>query len=68
MYHDFQARIYGLDGMFPRTLRDVTLRPGQASRTFIQGNRVKYYGPVGYFFLMITVLLLLMNCNHFSAE
>ncbi len=61
MYHDFQARIYGFDGMFPRTLRDITLRPGKASRAFIQGNRVQYYGPVGYFFLMITVMLLLMS-------
>ena len=61
MYHDFQARIYGFDGMFPRTLKDITLRPGKASRTFIQGNRVQYYGPVGYFFLMITVMLLIMS-------
>jgi Protein of unknown function (DUF3667) len=61
LYHDFQARIYGVDGMFPRTLRDVTLRPGKASLSFIEGNRVLYYGPVGYFFLMITVLLLIMS-------
>ena len=61
LYHDFQARIYGFDGMFPRTLRDITIRPGAASRTFITGNRVLYYGPVGYFFLMITLWLLLMS-------
>ena len=61
LYHDFQARIYGFDGMFPRTLRDITLRPGHVARKFIEGNRVLYYGPVGYFFLMITVLLLLMS-------
>lgn len=61
LWTDFQARIYGFDGMFPRTLRDLTLRPGKASKIFISGNRVIYYGPVGYFFLMITVLLLLMS-------
>ena len=61
MYHDFQARIYGFDGMFPRTLKDITVRPGKAARSFIDGNRVQYYGPVGYFFLMITVLLLLVS-------
>lgn len=60
-WNDFWARIYGFDGMFPNTLRDLTLRPGVASRTFISGNRVKYYGPVGYFFLMITVFLLLLD-------
>lgn len=60
-WNDFWARIYGFDGMFPNTLRDLTVRPGIASRTFINGNRVKYYGPVGYFFLMITVFLLLLD-------
>ncbi len=55
---DFWARIYGFDGMMPRTLRDLTLRPGVASRKYINGNRVSYYGPVGYFFLMITLLYL----------
>jgi Protein of unknown function (DUF3667) len=60
-WNDFWARIYGFDGMFPNTLRDLTLRPGIATRTFIAGNRVKYYGPVGYFFLMITLFLLLLD-------
>src|SRR5882762_8751747 len=60
-WHDFWARIYGLDGMFPRTFRDLTLRPGYASKEFIRGNRAKYYGPVGYFFLMITLFLLLLS-------
>jgi hypothetical protein len=60
-WYDFWARIYGFDGMFPRTLRDLTVRPGKAAQTYINGNRIKYYGPVGYFFLMITVFLLLLD-------
>ncbi len=60
-WYDFWARIYGFDGLFPRTLRDLTLRPGVATRAFISGNRTLYYGPVGYFFLMITVVLLFMS-------
>jgi hypothetical protein len=59
--NDFVARIYGFDGMFPRTLRDLTIRPGQASLRFIDTNRVAYYGPVGYFFLMITLLYLIAS-------
>jgi hypothetical protein len=65
-WNDFWARIYGFDGMFAQTLRDLTIRPGAASRRFIDGNRVAYYGPVGYFFLMITLLYLvasLLNIN-----
>lgn len=60
-WNDFWARIYGFDGMFPRTLRDITIRPGIASRKYIEGNRVAYYGPVGYFFLMITLMYLVAS-------
>lgn len=60
-WHDFWARIYGFDGMFPRTLRDLTLRPGFAARQFIIGNRARYYGPVGYYFFIITLFLLLLS-------
>lgn len=66
LYHDFQSRVYGFDGMFPRTLRDLTLRPGIVAREYIKGNRVKYNGPVGYFFLMITVFLLLLSIMEVS--
>jgi hypothetical protein len=60
-WQDFWARIYGFDGMFPRTFKDLTFRPGFASMEFIRGNRARYYGPVGYFFLMITCFLLLLS-------
>lgn len=60
-WNDFWARIYGFDGMFPRTLRDLTIRPGVATRRYLDGNRVAYYGPVGYFFLMITFLYLVAS-------
>ncbi len=61
MWSDFASRVYGFDGMFPRTLRDLTIRPGQAAREYIKGNRVKYYGPVGYFFLTLTIYLLVAS-------
>lgn len=60
-WFDFWARIYGFDGMFPRTLVDLTLRPGFAATAYIKGNRARYYGPVGYFFLMITLLYLVAS-------
>jgi hypothetical protein len=58
---EFQSRIYGFDGMFPRTLRDLTLIPGEVARQFLNGNRVRYVGPVGYFFLVLTIFLLTMQ-------
>lgn len=60
-WFDFWARIYGFDGQFPRTFRDLSLRAGFAAREFIRGNRARYYGPVGYFFLMITIYLLWLS-------
>jgi Protein of unknown function (DUF3667) len=60
-FNDFVARIYGFDGMFPRTLRDLTVRPGKASLRYIEKNRVSYYGPVGYFFLTITLMYLVAS-------
>ncbi|MFZ5970688.1 MAG: DUF3667 domain-containing protein [Bacteroidota bacterium] len=60
-WSDFWSRVYGFDGMFPRTVRDLTMRPGQAAREYIAGNRVKYYGPVGYFFFMISLTLLVFS-------
>jgi hypothetical protein len=60
-WHDFWARIYGFDGMFPRTLKDLTVRPGFVAREFIGGNRIRYYGPVGYYFFIITLFLLLLS-------
>jgi hypothetical protein len=56
---DFWSRVYGFDGMFPRTLRDLTIRPGEAARKYIDGNRVSYYGPVGYFFLVVTLYIVI---------
>lgn len=58
---EFQTRIYGFDGMFLRSVRDLTLIPGEVARQFIQGNRVRYMGPVGYFFLVLTLSLLTMQ-------
>ncbi|MCE9620586.1 MAG: DUF3667 domain-containing protein [Planctomycetes bacterium] len=59
--NEIVARLLEFDGKFPRTLRDLTIRPGQVAREYIAGNRVKYCTPVGYFFLMITLLLVLLS-------
>lgn len=68
LWSDFFARIYGFDGMFPRTLKDLTLKPGFVTLEYIRGNRVKYYGPVGYFFLMVTLYFLIMPLLGFNLD
>ena len=67
-WNDFWSRVYGFYGVFPRTLRDLTIRPGHATREFLNGNRVKYYGPVGYFFFLISLYLLVMSMLGITAE
>jgi magnesium-transporting ATPase (P-type) len=61
MWSDFLSRVYGFDGMFPRTLKDLTIRPGEAARSYISGNRVRYYGPLGYLFITLTIYVLLAS-------
>jgi hypothetical protein len=53
--------MYGFDGMFLRTVKDLTIRPGKVAGDFINGNRVKYFGPVGYFFFMVSIYLLIAS-------
>jgi len=55
---DFWLQVVGFDGYFLRTIRDLTVRPGQVAQSYLSGVRVRYFGPVAYFFFMITLLLL----------
>lgn len=61
MLSEFQATSYGFDGKFFRTIKDLTLRPGVAARQSIAGNRISHFGPVGYFFFMITLVFLVAS-------
>ena len=57
-FEDYLSRLFGMDTNFLRTLRDLTISPGKVGKTFVEGNRVKYIGPVGYFFLISTFFIL----------
>ncbi len=61
MFEDFQASMFGFDGMLLRTLKDLTIHPGKVAERFIEGNRVLYYKPISYFLLVITVMLLISS-------
>ena len=58
---DFFSRIYGLDGAFPRTVIGLAIRPAIAIEEYIKGVRGKYIGPVGYYFLLYGVFVLLFK-------
>ncbi|CAN5145531.1 DUF3667 domain-containing protein [soil metagenome] len=61
LFEDFQASMFGFDGMLLRTVKDLTIHPGKVAKGFIEGNRVLYYKPVSYFLLVITVMLLISS-------
>lgn len=63
---DIQGRAYGTSGLFQRTLRDLFTKPGQVVATYIAGNRVMYSRPIGFFLLMITILLVLVDLLNFD--
>lgn len=61
LFEDLQQRLFGFDNNYLRTFRDLTIRPGKVVHTIIEGIRVKYVGPIGYYFLMLTIYLLLTS-------
>lgn len=55
---DTLGQIYGFDGRFLSTIRDLTIKPDQVIMAFINGNRKRYIGPVSYYFLLYAILLI----------
>ena len=58
---DFQQHILGLDNKFFRTFKSIWVNPGGVAKANIEGNRVRYMGPVSYFFVVVTLLLLIIS-------
>ncbi len=61
LYADLQFKLFGLDTKYLRTFTDLTYKPGEVARSYINGNRTRYVSPVPYFFVAITLLVLLIS-------
>ena len=61
MFDDLQQRLFGFDSRFLRTVKDMTLRPEKVVSSFIGGVRISYVAPVGYYFLLLTVFIILIG-------
>jgi Protein of unknown function (DUF3667) len=46
--HELQHDILHMEKGFLFTVKELTLRPGQAVRRFLEGSRSKYYKPIGF--------------------
>jgi len=61
LFQDLQDKLLGLDTKYLRTVVDLTYKPGYVARSYINGNRRRYVGPVAYFFLAVTLLVILTS-------
>ena len=51
-----------VESALPRTVKDMTLRPGPAVRDYVAGMRRRYVGPAQYFVTALAVLFLVFVC------
>jgi len=68
LYEDFKERVLGLDGKFLRTIVASLKDAGQLSMTYINGNRRRYVGPVGFFFICLTIYFIVMTSTGNSFD
>jgi len=61
MFSELQKRWFGFDNNFLRTVKDLTIKPHKVVKASIEGVRVRYIGPVGYYFLMLTIYVLIIS-------
>ncbi|WP_421874745.1 DUF3667 domain-containing protein [Marinoscillum sp.] len=70
---DFADRWLGMDTKYGRTIVDLFRRPEQVIETYLQGNSIRYIGPLGYYLVMTALMLLLfeflgITVNEFMEE
>ncbi len=61
LFTELQSRLFGFDNRFMRTFRDLTIRPEKVINTVLEGVRVRYFSPLSYYFLLITIYVLLIS-------
>ncbi len=61
LLNDLQQRMFGFDSRVWNTVKDMTIRPERVVNAFRSGVRVAYVGPVSYYFLLLTVFVLLLS-------
>ena len=58
---DFWSHITDIDKGFFTLLRDLVIRPGSVAREYIVGKRKKHFGPLSFYLIVGTLLILSMN-------
>lgn len=58
---ELQERMLGVDNLFVRTVKDLTIRPNEVLKAIFAGNRRRYISPGAYLLLLLTLSLLLFE-------
>ena len=61
VFSELQKRWFGFDNNFLRTVKDLSIHPKRVISASIEGVRVRYIGPVGYYFLLVTLYVIILN-------
>jgi len=61
LFEELQKRWFGFDNNFARTVKDLTIAPKKVIGAIIDGIRVRYIGPIGYYFLLVTLFVLTIS-------
>jgi len=64
--NEFVSKWIGLDNQFGRTIIDMVRKPGVVINSYLQGNRTKYLGPLG--FLLVMTALMVISLDLFGLE
>jgi len=71
-FHDFLHGVLHFEGKIWRTLPMLAWRPGELTRSYIDGQRARFVSPIALFlftvFLMFGVIGLTSNTSHASAQ
>lgn len=59
--HDFWTQFTDIDKGFFRLLRDLVVHPGIVAKEYIAGRRKKHFGPLNFYLIVGTALIISMN-------
>ena len=67
-FSEFISSLFVADGKIVRTFKELLLRPGSLSRTYIEGNTKKFLSPLKLFFFANLIYFLFPFLNTFNTD
>jgi hypothetical protein len=68
VFEEFISNWMGFDNRLGRTIAGMTLRPGMVINAYLNGNRVKYLGPLAFLLIMTALMILTFDLFGLDVE